>query len=193
MHNQLKPCHCFLTAHKYHKKYVRCFLKNQQLCETHTYHGKHQCLLEAVEGDAEGLQLHPAVVWVCSSCRSDPVPLTLGTVTPGEVPGVGACWKGALEGPGALLPLCCQSSQASFCQLRSGFWWAACAGCSAAVGTACRPSPWPSCCAGGQTSQLHTPCSSCPTEYGSFPKDYLQASLPLAQHQMQAKQNLCMQ
>lgn len=137
-------------------------MKNRQLCETHTYHGKHQCLLEAVEGDAEGLQLHPAVVWVCSSCRSEPVLLTLGTVTPGEVPGVGVCWKGALEGPGALLPLCCQSSQASFYQLRSGFWWAACAGYSAAVGTACRPSPWPSCCAGGQTSQLHKPCSSCP-------------------------------
>lgn len=102
MHNQLKPCHCFLTAHKYHKKYVRCFLKNQQLCETHTYHGKHPYLLQAVEGDAEGLQLHPVVVWVCSSCRSDPVLLALGTVTSGEVPGVGACWKGALEGPGAL-------------------------------------------------------------------------------------------
>lgn len=61
-----------------------------------------QCLLEAVEGDAKELQLHPAVVWICHSHRSDLVLLALSMLFSRGVPTVGACWKGVLEGPATL-------------------------------------------------------------------------------------------
>ena len=123
--------------------------------ETHTPWKASWCLLEAREADAGGLQLHGAVAWVQRSSRAS---RALACARRRWLPRSAGCRSllgGGVGGPrSCALPLCTVSPR--FCQPRGGCWWAACAGCSAAAGAGCGPSPWPSSCAGGRASRAHT-------------------------------------
>lgn len=121
--------------------------------------GCHYALLSCGSGAAAGLtRCFSPLAWLSQESA------WCGRLLDG---GVGGPWSSACL---CALPLCAVSPHRPHFVSEEWFLvqkivhynFATCASCSAAVGTSCWPSPRQSCCAGGQTSQLHTPHNGCP-------------------------------